>query len=150
MVEQGISRTAGKWRRAISSIEDMLVAQESAGVEVIEIISSAVNVLSTAQNDDIINLYSVGHEEVTRTMCNMGVEAPFQHTLQLPGPQGEVVRVLVLFDGCAMVSVMCATIFEKVKHRLGGWKSSTRQLRMGTVQFYHHWQHGGSKYNWAR
>lgn len=77
MVEQGISRTAGKWRRAISSIEDMPVAQESAGVEVIEIISSAVNVLSTAQNDDIINLYSVGHEEVTRTMCNMGVEAPF-------------------------------------------------------------------------
>ena len=72
------------------------------------------------QNDNLIDLYSVGHEEVTRTMCtNKGVEVPFQHTLHLLGPQGEVVRASVLFDGCAMVSVMCATIFEKVKHRLG-------------------------------
>ena len=97
----------------------------------VEVISPAVNVQNAMQNDNTVNLYSVGHEEVTRTMCNMGIEVPFQHMLQLLGPQGEIVRVSALFDGCAMVSVMCATVFEKVKHRLGEWKDSTRQLRMG-------------------
>ena len=56
---------------------------------------------------------------------------PFQHTLQLLGPQGEVFRTAALFDGCAMVSVMCASVFEKVKHRLGEWRKSTKRLRMG-------------------
>ena len=83
------------------------------------------------QNDNIVDLYSVGHKEVTRDMCNMGIEVPFQHTLLILGPQGEVVRVAALFDGCAMVAAMCATVFEKVKHRLGEWKKSKRQLRMG-------------------
>jgi hypothetical protein len=56
---------------------------------------------------------------------------PFQHTLCLLGPQGEIVRVAALFDGCAMVSAMCTTIFEKVKYRLGHCSRSTRRLRMG-------------------
>ena len=61
----------------------------------------------------------------------MGIEVPFQHTLLLLSPRGEVVRVAALFDGCAMVAVMCATVFEKVKHRLGEWEKSERLLRMG-------------------
>ena len=63
----------------------------------------------------------------------MGIEVPFQHTdtLWLLGPQGEIVRVAALFDGCAMVAAMCVTVFEKVKHRLGKWDKSDRQLRMG-------------------
>jgi hypothetical protein len=51
--------------------------------------------------------------------------------LNLLGPQGEIVRVEALFDGCAMVSAMCTTVFEKVKHRLGEWGRSEKQLRMG-------------------
>jgi hypothetical protein len=97
----------------------------------IEVCSPAVNVPSTESNNNLIDLYSVGHEEVTRVMCDKGVEVPFQHTLRLLGPQGEIVRVSALFDGCAMVSAMCATVFEKVKHRLGHWSKSTRRLRMG-------------------
>ena len=93
--------------------------------------SPAINAPSTILNDNIINLYSVGHEEVTRAMCNEGIEVPFQHTLCLHGPQGEIVRVLALFDGCAMVSAMCVTVFKKVKHRLGNWRKSARRLRMG-------------------
>ena len=58
----------------------------------------------------------MGHEKVTRSMCDIGVEVPFQHALTLLGPQGENVRVSALFDGCAMVAAMCATVFEKVKH----------------------------------
>jgi hypothetical protein len=77
------------------------------------------NVLDAMPNDNLIDLYLVGHKEVTRSMCDTGIEVPFQHTLTLLGPQGENIRVAALFDSCAMVAVMCSTIFEKVKHRLG-------------------------------
>ena len=130
-VKWRVDWTTGKWGRAVSNIENTPAAREPTNIEVIEIASSAVNVPSTSQNDNIIDLYSVGHEEVTRAMCNAGIEVPFQHTLRLLGPQGEIVRVSALFDGCAMVSAMCASVFEKVKHRLGKWRSSEKQLRMG-------------------
>ena len=131
MAEYRVNRAAGKRARAVSIIKDMPAAQESSSIDVVEIISPAVNVDNAVQNDNIVDLYSVGHKELTRTMCNEGAEVPFQHTLHLLGPKGEVVRVSALFDGCAMISVMCATVFEKVSHRLGEWKKSTRQLRMG-------------------
>ncbi|KAG2744576.1 hypothetical protein P692DRAFT_201674294, partial [Suillus brevipes Sb2] len=35
-----------------------------------------------------------------------------------------------LFDDGAMVSAMCTSIFEKVKHRLHNWSTSDRRLRM--------------------
>ena len=131
MAKWRVDWTTGKWGRAVSNIENTPAAREPTNIEVIEIASPAINVPSTAQNDNIIDLYSVGHEEVTRAMCNAGIEVPFQHTLRLLGPQGEIVRVSALFDGCAMVSAMCASVFEKVKHRLGKWRSSEKQLRMG-------------------
>jgi hypothetical protein len=98
---------------------------------VVENYSPSVNVHNITPNDKTCDLYSVGHEEVTRTMCNKGIEVPFQHTLHILGPQGEIVRVAALFDGCAMVAAMCTTVFEKVKHRLGKWRKSERKLRMG-------------------
>ena len=63
-------------------------------------------------------------------MCNANEEVPFKYTLKLAGPKGEVVRVSALFDGAAMVAAMCQSVFEKVKHRLGGWEKSEKQLRM--------------------
>jgi hypothetical protein len=97
-----------------------------------KVLSPATSVLSMiTPNNNIVDLYSFGHEDVMRTMCDMGVEVPFQHTLQLLGPQGEIVRVSALFDGCAMVAAMCISVFEKVKHRLGEWKRSEKRLRMG-------------------
>ena len=131
MVECDISRAAGKWGRAVSTVEDTPAAQEISEVEVIEVVSPATNVLDNAPNDSVVNLYSVGHKEVTRTMCNRGIEVPFQHTLHILGPQGEVVRVSAIVDGCAMVAAMCLTVFRKVKHRLGSWRKSEKQLRMG-------------------
>ena len=131
MVVRRIIRTTGKWGRAIGIVGDMQVAQETASIEEVEDTGPNADVLSTAQNDNIVDLYSVGHEEVTRRMCNMGVEVPFQHMLSLLGPQGEVVRVSVLFDGCTMVSAMCTTIFKQVQHKLGNWRSSEKRLRMG-------------------
>ena len=131
MVEHNFNGTAGKRGRAVSVVEDMPTAQRSASVERAEVSSSATNVLNIEQNNNLIDLYSVGHEKVTRTMCDTGVEVPFQNTLQLLGPQGEVVRVSALFDGCAMVGAMCVTVFDKVKHRLGKWEKSNKKLRMG-------------------
>ena len=131
MAEYRVRWAAGKWGRAVSDVEETPTAQEKPDIEAIEVYCPAVNVINTEPNDNVVDLYSVGHEEVNRTMCDIGTEVPFQHTLRLLGPQGEVVRVSALFDGCAMVSVMCATVFEKIKHRLGHWSKSTMQLRMG-------------------
>ena len=131
MVEHRRVRAAGKWGRAVSKVEGTPAAREPSSEEVVEVISPAANVIITASNNNVVDLYSVGHEKVTRAMCDRGAEVPFQHTICLLGPQGEVVRVSALFDGCAMVSAMCIIVFEKVKHRLGKWGESTRQLRMG-------------------
>jgi hypothetical protein len=131
MVEWRLNRTAGKWGRAVSKVEDTQAARETTNIEVVEVISPAIHVPNTVHNDNISDLYSVGHEEVTRLMCDKGIEVPFLHMLHLLGPQGEVVRVSALFDGCAMVSAMCATVFKKVQHRLGRWRKSDKRLRMG-------------------
>jgi len=70
----------------------------------------------TDNNDNTIDLYSVGHESVTRSMCNQGVEVPFKQGIQLHSLKGEVVWVEGLFDGGAMVAAMCTSVFERVKH----------------------------------
>jgi hypothetical protein len=129
MAKPSYSRGPGKWERAISSIKETPVAQEF-DIEVVKVISPAVNVNNVSPNDNVVDLYSVGHEEITRTMCDEGVESLFKHTLHILGPQGEVVRVAALFNGCAMVAVMCSTVFNKVKHRIGRWRRSEKRLRM--------------------
>ena len=45
----------------------------------------------TDDENDIIDLYSVGHESVTWNMCTQGVGVPFKQGIQLYGPKGEVV-----------------------------------------------------------
>jgi hypothetical protein len=65
MVKYGIQWAAGKWRRAISNIEEMPMAQETLETETVEVCSPAVNVINAESNDNIVDLYSVGHEKVT-------------------------------------------------------------------------------------
>jgi len=94
-----------------------------------------VNMDTVSTNDNVIDLYSIGHEE-TEELHTMGVEMPFKHTLQIKGEQGEVVWISALFDGCAMVAAMCClSVFEKVKHKLGKWRQLWKRLRMadGTI-----------------
>ena len=83
----------------------------------------------TDDDANVIDLYSVGHESVTRKMCSEGTEIPFKQGIQLHGPKGEIVRVEALFDGGAMVAAMCSTVFRKIKHRLlGCWGPSAKKL----------------------
>jgi hypothetical protein len=68
------SREMGKGRQLCRG---QLVAQKLQNVEVVKITSPALNVLDTMPNDNLIDLYSVGHKEVTRSMCNIGIKVPF-------------------------------------------------------------------------
>jgi hypothetical protein len=79
---------------------------------------------------EIVDLYSVGHPHTSKPQLENGEAIPFIHRIELEGPQGEIVRIRALFDDGAMVSAMCTSIFEKVKHRLHNWSTSDRRLRM--------------------
>ena len=113
------------------------VEAQAAPAEIEELFSPETHVLHTVSpNMNIVDLYEVGHETVTRKMCNdVRTEIPFAHQIKIHGPQGEIVRVLALFDGAAMVAAMCTTLFNSVKHRLGNWQPSRKLLRManGTI-----------------
>ena len=109
------TRIAGKWGRAISKI-----SSEQAAQCVMQESNDKNHCFEcdvpTDNKNNIIDLYSVGHESVTWNMCNQGAEVPFKQGIQLYGPKGEIVRVEGLFDGGAMVAAMCTSVFEKVKH----------------------------------
>ena len=129
------SRT-GKRGRAVSILEREQTAQEISKIK--EILDPNINDSDPqpnvntmeSQNENHLMLYSVGHETITRKTCKAYEEVPFKHTLQLLGPKWEIVRVLALFDGAAMVAAMCQSVFEKIKHRLEGWKKLERMLQM--------------------
>ena len=67
---------------------------------------------------EIVDLYSVGHELKEKDTL------PFIHMLTLEGPKGEAVRIRGLFDDGTLVNIMCSTIFDKVKQRLGSGVTS--------------------------
>ena len=103
---------SGKWRRAISILKDEQAAHKSAMIE--EVSEPAVDSMEspnvhkyTSKDENLIDLYSVEHETITREMCNVGMEVPIKQTLQLKGSQGEILRVSALFNGAAMGAAMC-------------------------------------------
>jgi hypothetical protein len=69
---------------------------------------------------NIIDLYSADEEEVHHN-CQ-----PFLHYVSFAGPKGEIIRVKALFDEGAMISAMCTTVFDSIKHRLGNWEHQPR------------------------
>jgi len=85
--------------------------------------------IDLSEQCDIVNLYLAGEEQPQNAYL------PFLQNITLAGPKGEAVWVTVLFDEGAMVSAMCSSFFEKVKHRLGNWIPSAKRLRManGTI-----------------
>ncbi|KAG1841586.1 hypothetical protein F4604DRAFT_1939409 [Suillus subluteus] len=84
---------------------------------------------ANSEQCDIVNLYSAD-EEASQRAC-----LPFLQNISFAGPKGEIVRARALFDEGAMVSVMCSSVFNRVKHWLGNWIPSARRLRManGTI-----------------
>lgn len=78
----------------------------------------------------ISDLYSIGHQEVTKTQLENGEAVPFIHRIELDSPKGEIIRIRALFDDGAMVSAMCTLIFQKVKHQLHNLMQSNKHLCM--------------------
>ena len=76
----------------------------------------------------MINLYTVEGPEAEQR--EKKPERPFVHEVQLHGPKGEAVRTCAVFDGSAMISAMCTTVFGQVRHRLAECTPSKRVLRM--------------------
>jgi hypothetical protein len=81
--------------------------------------------VSVTEQYDISDLYSTEEDKNGAPHC-----LPFLHYTAFIGPQGEVIRVKALFDEGAMMSVMCASVFNNVKHRLGNWTASSKRLCM--------------------
>ncbi|KIK31958.1 hypothetical protein CY34DRAFT_47488, partial [Suillus luteus UH-Slu-Lm8-n1] len=73
----------------------------------------------------VSDLYSAAENDKGKQQC-----APFLHYTSFLGLHGEIVRVKALFNEGAMTSVMCASVFDNVKHRLGNWHPSSKHLRM--------------------
>ena len=122
-------RRTGKWGRG-ARLEDERVAPDSCSTdpnhEKLTSYEESIVSSTTTTHDDIIDLYSVGYPKTTRGT----EEVPFIHNIEILGPKGEINRVRALFDGGAMVGAMCASVFHKVKHRLGNSAPSKRLLRM--------------------
>ena len=78
---------------------------------------------ATAQSI-IVDLYSMESEDKRRN------SEPFQHTIELHGPQGEIVRIKSTFDDGAMVNAVDLAVHQKSKHRLKPLERSSRILRM--------------------
>ena len=81
------------------------------------------------QQYDIVDLYATDDGDANPN-CQ-----PFQQYISFEGPQGEIVCIKALFDEGAMVSAMCTSTFNRIKHRLHNWGSSMKRLRMvnGTI-----------------
>jgi hypothetical protein len=72
----------------------------------------------------IVDLYGVESEDEQRN------SQPFLHTIELRGPQGEIVRIKSTFDDGAMVNAIDLSVYQKSKHRLKPLDKSNRILRM--------------------
>jgi hypothetical protein len=60
----------------------------------------------------VVDLYGVESEDEQRN------SQPFLHTIELHGPQGEIVRINSTFDDGAMVNAVDLSVYQKSKHRL--------------------------------
>ncbi|KAG2135238.1 uncharacterized protein EDB93DRAFT_1107202 [Suillus bovinus] len=74
---------------------------------------------------NVSDLYSTAEEKDNKQWY-----LPFLQYTSFLGPQGKVVRVKALFNEGAMMSIMCSSVFNNVKHRLWNWTPSTKRLCM--------------------
>jgi hypothetical protein len=102
----------------------------TASPEVPALNNSATCTASPFDTTIVVDLYLAGHPQTLKTQLESGESVPFMHQIILHGPQGELIRVKALFDDGAMVGVMCASIFNQIKHRLHNWTTSSKNLRM--------------------
>jgi hypothetical protein len=86
-----------------------------------------MNNQSTTQ-ENIVDLYSMEGE------ANYKKTVPFQHTIELYGPQGEILWLKSTFDDGAMVNAIDLWWFQRIKHCLKHLEQSNQTLRMADGQ----------------
>ncbi|KAF8226895.1 hypothetical protein L208DRAFT_1164438, partial [Tricholoma matsutake] len=72
----------------------------------------------------IVDLYSMKSEDKQRN------SEPFQYTIELHSPQGEIIRIKSTFDDGAMVNTVNLSVHQKSKHRLKPLEKSNCILQM--------------------
>jgi hypothetical protein len=72
----------------------------------------------------VLDLYCMESEDEQKNTVS------FWHTIELHGPQGEIVRIKSTFDNVAMVSALDLKVFQRSKHCLEKLQRSNRILRM--------------------
>ncbi|KAF8222571.1 hypothetical protein L208DRAFT_1015260, partial [Tricholoma matsutake] len=72
----------------------------------------------------IVDLYGMESKDKQRN------SQPFLHTIELHGPQGEIVRIKSTFDDGAMVNAVDLSVYQKSEHRLKPLDKSNHILRM--------------------
>jgi hypothetical protein len=89
-------------------------------------LSTESNIVSAMEECNVFDLYST--EDMKSNEPNNQSCRPFLQYVSFAGPKGKIVRVKVLFDEGAMTNVMCSSVFNRIKHRLGNWGPSKKKL----------------------
>ena len=64
----------------------------------------------------VLDLYTVGVEELEEFTISPFLEVPFMHGVTLNSLSGSIVRIWGVFDSGAMVNAMCSSVYSRVKH----------------------------------
>ncbi|KAJ3710025.1 hypothetical protein C8R42DRAFT_597829, partial [Lentinula raphanica] len=81
------------------------------------------NNVARESNADIVDIYKVHDDESHRT-------TPFRLVLTLKDEKGRYADVEAMVDDGAMIAAIDTKIYESIRSELGGWRSSTKKLRM--------------------
>ena len=119
----GCNKASSKDKETPSIARCTLGSEEGALPLSVVVIPDTNMYLAKAQSI-IVDLYGMESEDEQRN------SQPFLHTIELHGPQGEIVRIKSTFDDGAMVNAVDLSVYQKSEHRLKPLDKSNRILRM--------------------
>ena len=119
----GCNKASSKDEETPSIARCTLGSEEGALPPSVAVIPDTNMYLAKAQSI-IVDLYGMESEDEQRN------SQPFLHTIELHGPQGEIVRIKSTFDDGAMVNAVDLSVYQKSEHCLKPLDKSNRILRM--------------------
>ena len=76
----------------------------------------------------IIDLYSATYSGHDTSPDTHDKTVLFFHPVSFKNPDGTIIQVRALFNEGTMAGAMCSSVFNKIKHKLQGWRQSTQTL----------------------